>query len=69
MKYKVCIVVVIAGSFLVINSCKSEYPSDSMTTVELHSRVYPEGEKATAALLFGMNIHSKIHGLKVKMLL
>lgn len=52
MKYKVCIVVVIAGSFLVMNSCKSEYPSDSMTTVELHSRVYPEGEKATAALLF-----------------
>lgn len=40
-----------AGLLASMQSCKDEAPRNEIT-VELHSRVTPEGEKSTAALLF-----------------
>ena len=51
MKYNVYMVAAIAGLYFVMNSCKNVVPSGGVP-VEVHSRVYPEGENATAALLF-----------------
>lgn len=42
---------VAAGLLASMQSCKDEAPRNEIT-VELHSRVTPEGEKSTAALLF-----------------
>lgn len=51
MKRWIYIMAVFAGLAAGMQSCKKEVPAATMA-VELHSRVYPEGEKATAALLF-----------------
>lgn len=51
MKWRVYIIVFLAGLTVGIQSCKKDVPTVAKA-VEMHSRVYPEGEKATAALLF-----------------
>lgn len=51
MKRWIYIMAIFSGLAAGMQSCKKEAPAATMA-VEVHSRVYPEGENATAALLF-----------------